>query len=143
MLSAFFLSFLFPPPGSHLTGSSRLPSPYSPFRGLYVHEKGGRKRAHSNTRFGISSPENRHASPFLFLSPSKPRSNTQGKRKVATKEKDICHDNAEPSWRYNVTSRTKLTSWTCGPAKSSRTGMRSRSSLSCASENQLLMGIAC
>ena len=44
---------------------------------------------------------------------------------------------------YNATSRTRLTSRTCEPARSSRTGMRSRSSLSWASENQLLMGIAC
>lgn len=42
-----------------------------------------------------------------------------------------------------VTSRTKLTSETLGPARSSRTGIRSSSSLSCASENQLLMGTAC
>lgn len=44
---------------------------------------------------------------------------------------------------YNATSSTKLTSRTCEPAKSSRTGMRSRSSLSWASENQLLIGTAC
>ena len=42
-----------------------------------------------------------------------------------------------------ATSRTKLTSRTCEPARSSRTGIRSRSSLSWASENQLLMGTAC
>ena len=43
----------------------------------------------------------------------------------------------------SATSRTRLTSRTWGPAKSSRTGMRSRSSLSWASENQLLIGTAC
>lgn len=31
---------------------------------------------------------------------------------------------------YNDTSRTKLTSFTCGPARSSRTGIKSSSSLS-------------
>lgn len=44
---------------------------------------------------------------------------------------------------YNATSSTRLTSRTCEPARSSRTGIRSRSSLSWASENQLLMGTAC
>ena len=44
---------------------------------------------------------------------------------------------------YNATSSTMLTSRTWEPARSSRTGMRSRSSLSCASENQLLIGTAC
>lgn len=48
-----------------------------------------------------------------------------------------------PGSVYNATSSTRLTSRTCEPARSSRTGMRSRSSLSCASENQLLMGTAC
>lgn len=42
-----------------------------------------------------------------------------------------------------VTSRTRLTSLTLDDARSSRTGMRSKSSLSCASENQLLIGNAC
>ena len=44
---------------------------------------------------------------------------------------------------YKATSSTKLTSLTWLPARSSRTGIRSRSSLSCASENQLLIGTAC
>ena len=44
---------------------------------------------------------------------------------------------------YKATSSTRLTSLTCWPARSSSTGIRSRSSLSCASENQLLMGTAC
>lgn len=44
---------------------------------------------------------------------------------------------------HKETSRTRLTSLTCEPARSSRTGIRSNSSLSCASENQLLMGTAC
>ena len=44
---------------------------------------------------------------------------------------------------HNDTSSTKLTSLTWLPARSSRTGMRSKSSLSWASENQLLMGTAC
>lgn len=44
---------------------------------------------------------------------------------------------------YSVTSNTRLTSQTCEPAMSSRTGIKSSSSLSWASENQLLMGIAC
>lgn len=42
-----------------------------------------------------------------------------------------------------VTSRTRLTSCTVDPARSSRTGIKSSSSLSCASENQLLIGTAC
>jgi hypothetical protein len=44
---------------------------------------------------------------------------------------------------YKLTSKTKLTSLTAGPAKSSNTGIKSTSSLSCASENQLEMGTAC
>ena len=44
---------------------------------------------------------------------------------------------------YKATSSTKLTSRTWGPARSSRTGIRSSNSLSCASENQLLIGTAC
>ena len=44
---------------------------------------------------------------------------------------------------YKATSSTKLTSLTWVPARSSRTGIRSRSSLSWASENQLLIGTAC
>jgi hypothetical protein len=44
---------------------------------------------------------------------------------------------------YKATSSTKLTSLTWLPARSSRTGIRSRSSLSWASENQLLIGTAC
>jgi hypothetical protein len=44
---------------------------------------------------------------------------------------------------YKLTSSTRLTSLTCAPARSSSTGIRSISSLSCASENQLEMGRAC
>lgn len=44
---------------------------------------------------------------------------------------------------YKPTSKTRLTSLTCEPARSSRTGIKSRSSLSWASENQLLIGTAC
>ena len=44
---------------------------------------------------------------------------------------------------YKATSSTKLTSLTWLPARSSSTGIRSRSSLSWASENQLLIGTAC
>lgn len=44
---------------------------------------------------------------------------------------------------YKATSSTRLTSRTWLPARSSSTGIRSRSSLSCASENQLLIGTAC
>jgi hypothetical protein len=51
----------------------------------------------------------------------------------------VCKQNSH----YKATSNTKLTSRTWGPAKSSRTGIRSNSSLSCASENQLLIGTAC
>lgn len=46
-------------------------------------------------------------------------------------------------WLQRATSRTRLTSLTWEPARSSRTGMRSSSSLSWASENQLLIGTAC
>jgi hypothetical protein len=48
-----------------------------------------------------------------------------------------------PSSTHSATSRTRLTSLTCEPARSSSTGIKSKSSLSCASENQLLMGTAC
>lgn len=44
---------------------------------------------------------------------------------------------------YRATSSTKLTSLTWEPARSSSTGIRSSNSLSCASENQLLIGTAC
>ena len=44
---------------------------------------------------------------------------------------------------YKATTRTRLTSLTWVPARSSSTGIRSRSSLSWASENQLLIGTAC
>ena len=50
---------------------------------------------------------------------------------------------AELETVYKDTSRTMLTSLTALPAKSSKTGIRSISSLSCASENQLLIGTAC
>jgi hypothetical protein len=44
---------------------------------------------------------------------------------------------------YKLTSSTRLTSLTWAPARSSSTGIRSISSLSCASENQLEIGRAC
>ena len=44
---------------------------------------------------------------------------------------------------YKLTSSTRLTSLTWVPARSSSTGIRSISSLSCASENQLDIGRAC
>jgi hypothetical protein len=44
---------------------------------------------------------------------------------------------------HSATSRTRLTSLTWEPARSSSTGIKSSSSLSWASENQLLMGTAC
>jgi len=44
---------------------------------------------------------------------------------------------------YNATSRTRLTSRTEGSARSSNTGTRSDSSLSCASENHEETGTAC
>jgi hypothetical protein len=44
---------------------------------------------------------------------------------------------------HSATSRTRLTSLTWEPARSSSTGIKSRSSLSWASENQLLIGTAC
>jgi hypothetical protein len=48
-----------------------------------------------------------------------------------------------PTLTHNATSSTRLTSLTWVPARSSSTGIKSRSSLSCASENQLLIGTAC
>lgn len=59
------------------------------------------------------------------------------------RKRNGCVGGVGGGWCHKETSRTRLTSRTCDPARSSRTGIKSSNSLSWASENQLLIGTAC
>lgn len=85
----------------------------------------------------------RHVSQADYKTDYKVQASNRRLRKIMSDNKTGYAQGVFVVSAYKATSSTKLTSLTWVPARSSRTGIRSRSSLSWASENQLLIGTAC